>query len=90
MGSSKDETLPVLPWMRKPVKIDDIDKCPLYLLPGLDPRYFDLAQFILFFSIIIVIFIMNRAVWNLVSCVVVSCRRELYQGTWRIIFLFIC
>lgn len=38
MGDSKEESVPVLPWMREPVKIDDVDKCPLDLLPGLDPR----------------------------------------------------
>lgn len=38
MADSKPESVPVLPWMRKPVKIDDVDTCPISLLPGLDPR----------------------------------------------------
>ncbi|ONK71161.1 uncharacterized protein A4U43_C04F5420 [Asparagus officinalis] len=38
MADSKPESVPVLPWMRDPVHIDEVDTCPLHLLPGLDRR----------------------------------------------------
>lgn len=36
--------VPVLPWMRSPVDIEQFQACPLPLLPGLDPRLADALQ----------------------------------------------
>ncbi|CAI0544923.1 unnamed protein product, partial [Linum tenue] len=38
MGEPRQESVPVLPWMRQPVDVSHCEECPLDLLPCLDPR----------------------------------------------------
>ncbi|KAK1280643.1 DEAD-box ATP-dependent RNA helicase 1 [Acorus gramineus] len=45
MAESKGKkNVPILPWMRSPVDVDEFDECPLSLLPSLDPRIEEALQ----------------------------------------------
>ncbi|XP_043694001.1 DEAD-box ATP-dependent RNA helicase 1 isoform X1 [Telopea speciosissima] len=44
MEDSRQEKVPVLPWMRNPIDVSLFEECPLTLLPCLDPRLEEALQ----------------------------------------------
>lgn len=46
----KKSNIPVLPWMRSPIDVDSIPKCPLDQVPLLDSKYCFFTPLLLFFS----------------------------------------